>query len=66
MAMTLRLSDEQTAALRDAAAREGISMQAAALKAIDDYLSRRTANREEILAQMMNDHGGLFERLADA
>lgn len=64
--MTLRLSNEQTAALRDAAAREGISMQAAALKAIDDYLSRRTANRQEILAQMMNDHGGLFERLADA
>ncbi|MER5318976.1 MULTISPECIES: FitA-like ribbon-helix-helix domain-containing protein [Streptosporangium] len=40
MAMTLRLSDEQTEALRRRAEREGRSMQQVALHAIDDYLAR--------------------------
>jgi predicted transcriptional regulator len=40
MAMTLRLSDEQTAALRRRAEREGRSMQQVALTALDDYLVR--------------------------
>ena len=44
--MTLRLSDEQTAKLRAAAERDGISMHAAVLKAVDDYLDRRTARVE--------------------
>lgn len=38
--MTLRLSDEQTEALRRRAEREGRSMQQIALHAIDDYLVR--------------------------
>lgn len=38
--MTLRLSDEQTEALRRRAEREGRSMQQVALHAIDDYLAR--------------------------
>ncbi|MFI7698764.1 CopG family transcriptional regulator [Nonomuraea sp. NPDC049480] len=40
MAMTLRLSDEQTEALRKRAEVEGRSMQQVALHAIDDYLQR--------------------------
>jgi predicted transcriptional regulator len=40
MAMTLRLTDEQTEALRKRAEREGRSMQQVALSAVDDYLGR--------------------------
>lgn len=66
MAMTLRLSEEQTAKLRETAEREGVSMQAAALKAIDDYVNRRTKRRDAILAGVVADHDGLLRRLADA
>lgn len=66
MAMTLRLSEEQTAKLRETAEREGVSMQAAALKAIDDYVNRRTKRRDAILAGIVADHDGLLRRLADA
>lgn len=66
MAMTLRLSEEQTAKLREAAERDGISMHAAVLKAVDDYLDRRTARRDEILRRIVKDHDGLLNRLADA
>jgi plasmid stability protein len=40
MAMTLRLTDDEQAALRERAAREGISMQDAARRAVREYLSR--------------------------
>ena len=40
MAMTLRLTDEQTAALRARAEREGRSMQQVAVAALDEYLLR--------------------------
>ena len=40
MAMTLRLTDEQTDALRTRASSEGRSMQQVALSALDDYLMR--------------------------
>jgi predicted transcriptional regulator len=40
MAMTLRLNDEQTEALRRRAEKEGRSMQQVALAALDDYLLR--------------------------
>jgi predicted transcriptional regulator len=40
MAMTLRLSDDQTAALRARAEKEGRSMQQVIATAIDDYLLR--------------------------
>lgn len=66
MAMTLRLSEEQTAKLREAAERDGISMHAAVLKAVDDYLDRRTARRDEILGRIVKEHDGLLNRLADA
>jgi predicted transcriptional regulator len=65
MAMTLRLSEDQTRALRDAAAREGTSMHAVALKAIDDYTERRRARRDELLAQIVNEDAAVLARLAD-
>ena len=40
MAMTLRLNEEQTEALRRRAEKEGRSMQPVALAALDDYLLR--------------------------
>lgn len=40
MAMTLRLTDEQTLALRARAAKEGRSMQQIARAALDEYLLR--------------------------
>jgi len=66
MAMTLRLSEEQTAKLRAAAERDGISMHAAVLKAVDDYLDRRTARRDEMLGRIVKEHEGLLRRLAEA
>ena len=66
MAMTLRLSDEQTAKLRAAAERDGISMHAAVMKAVDDYLDRRTARRDEIIDRIVTERADLFRRLADA
>jgi len=65
MAMTLRLSDEQTAQLREAAEREGISMHAVVLKAVDAYLERRTARRTEALDRIVTDHEGLLNRLSE-
>ncbi|MEU1385208.1 MULTISPECIES: ribbon-helix-helix protein, CopG family [unclassified Nonomuraea] len=40
MAMTLRLNDEQTEALRKRAESEGRSMQQIVLRAIEEYLER--------------------------
>jgi len=64
--MTLRLSDEQTAKLRAAAERDGVSMHAAVLKAVDDYLDRRTARRDEIIERIFTERADLFRRLSDA
>lgn len=66
MAMTLRLSAEQTAKLRAAAEREGVSMQTAVLRAIDEYVDRRTQRRDAIIEQIFTEDAGLFDRLADA
>jgi len=66
MAMTLRLSDEQTAKLRAAAERDGISMHAAVMKAVDDYIDRRTARRDEIIDRIFTERADLFRRLSDA
>lgn len=44
--MTLRLSDEQTDALRRRAEREGRSMQQVVLSAVDGYLARHSDDEE--------------------
>lgn len=64
--MTLRLSEEQTAKLRAAAERDGISMHAAVMKAVDDYIDRRTARRDEIIDRIFTERADLFRRLSDA
>ncbi|SEG31377.1 Ribbon-helix-helix protein, copG family [Nonomuraea solani] len=60
MAMTLRLSDEQTEALRKRAETEGRSMQQIALRAIDDYLQRLS---DDELTDALAEKGA--ERFAD-
>jgi plasmid stability protein len=49
MAMTLRLTDDEHAALQDCAAAEGISMQDAARRAVREYVLR-TAHRARVRA----------------
>jgi uncharacterized protein (DUF1778 family) len=64
MAMNLRLSDEQSAALKKAAKEDGISMQEAALKAIDSYTSRRTIKIKESIALIASEDAELLDRLS--
>lgn len=52
--MTLRLSDEQTEALRRRAEKEGRSMQQVALGALDDYLLR---TEDDELTERLAAHG---------
>jgi len=65
MAMTLRLTEDQTVKLRATAEREGVSMQAVALKAIDEYVDRRMQRRDEIIEQIFTEDAELFRSLAD-
>jgi hypothetical protein len=52
MAMTLRLSDEETEALRQRARREGRSMQEVARAAVRDYIDR--TSRRELLDDVLD------------
>jgi predicted transcriptional regulator len=65
MAMTLRLSDDQTAALRAQAEQEGASMQSVALKAVDEYLAHRgrRARIDGVLATELDRYADAIERL---
>lgn len=53
MAMTLRLSDDETEALRARAKREGRSMQEIARVALRDYIDR--ASRRELLDEVLDE-----------
>ena len=66
--MTLRTSDEQTEALRRQAAAEGRSMQAVALSAIDEYITRRAhkAKVDAAVRRVVAEEAGVLERLKDA
>ena len=68
MGMTLRMSAEQTEALRRQAADEGRSMQAVALSAIDEYIARRahTAKVDAALRRVVSKEAEVLERLKDA
>jgi plasmid stability protein len=61
MAMTLRLTDEQTAALRRRAAAEGRSMQQVAVSALDDYLLR--AEDDELTDRLAEQGAKRFAEL---
>jgi plasmid stability protein len=52
MAMTLRLTDDETDALRERAAREGRSMQDVARSAVREYIDR--TNRRELLDDVLD------------
>jgi plasmid stability protein len=52
MAMTLRLSDEETAALRARAKREGRSMQDVARRAVCAYIG--TTSERELLDEVLD------------
>jgi hypothetical protein len=64
MAMNLRLSAEQTDALRTAAAQDGISMQEAALAAIDAYTARRGQRLRDAIQKVVIEDAELLKRLA--
>jgi predicted transcriptional regulator len=63
MAMTLRLTPEETEALREMAQREGRSMQDVARAAINEYVTRRTQRRDEHLATILAEDAELLDRL---
>jgi len=61
MAMTLRLTDDEAAALRERARREGRSMQEVARAAVREYIDR--TSRGELLDQVLDDE---LPRFAEA
>jgi predicted transcriptional regulator len=61
--MTLRLTPEETEALRDAARREHRSMQAVAREAIVAYVSSRIRRRDEHIARIVAEDAELLRRL---
>ena len=61
--MTLRLSAEQTEALRETARREHRSMQEVAREAIATYVSSRVRRRDELLARIVAEDAELIRRL---
>ena len=63
--MTLRLSDEDHAALRDRAAAEGISMQDASRRAVREFVAR-SDHRDRVVNSarlIMDAHAEAIERL---
>lgn len=64
--MTLRLTDAQTERLRSTAEREGSSMQAVAVRAIEEYSNRRMALRDELLQRIVEEDAAVLRRLGDA
>lgn len=66
MAMTLRLTAEETEALRKTAEREHRSMQEVARAAIKNYTSQRNATRDEHIQRILREHADLLKRLGEA
>lgn len=67
MAMTLRLTEDEQAALRDRAEREGISMQDAARRAVREYVAKGE-HRDRVATaadRVRRAHAVALERLAD-
>ncbi|MFT4262414.1 MAG: ribbon-helix-helix protein, CopG family [Nocardioides sp.] len=63
MAMTLRLTDEQAAALRETAEREGRSMHETVVVAIGEYVSKREQKRDALIAKIMDEDREALDRL---
>ena len=65
MAMTLRLSDDETRALRDRAEQEGRSMQDLARQAVREYIDNRSRSErlQEVLDEQLPRYSDALERL---
>ncbi|MEO6204043.1 MAG: hypothetical protein ABIO67_01475 [Mycobacteriales bacterium] len=63
MAMTLRLSEEDSGRLRAAAERAGVSMQEFAQAAIKAAIEDWARERDEFLADFARDNKSLLDRL---
>lgn len=65
MAMTLRLTDDESAALKAQAEHEGVSMQDVARKAIRQYTDQavRRADFESAAERVLTKHAAVLERL---
>ena len=63
--MTLRLTDDEQAALRERAEAEGISMQEAARRAVRDYVTKgqHQARVSAAARRVMEAHTDALERL---
>jgi Ribbon-helix-helix protein, copG family. len=61
--MTLRLTVEEAAALRETARREGRSMQDVARTAIVQYAAQRSRRRDDHLASIVAQDAVLLKRL---
>ena len=67
MAMTLRLTDEEQAALRRRADLEGISMQEAARRAVREFVAR-SEHRDRVTAaaeKIIDSHDDALRRLGE-
>ena len=67
MPMTLRLTDEEQAALRRRAELEGISMQEAARRAVREFVAR-TEHRDRVSAaaeRILDTHADAIRRLGE-
>jgi len=65
MAMTLRLTDDESDALRRVAEREGTSMQEVARKAIREYTAGWEAQRDSYMAEWAVTNASLLRRLGE-
>ena len=67
VAMTLRLTDEERRALRERAARDGVSMQEAARRAVREFVARRDhQDRVGAAAELVMDrHAEALRRLGE-
>ncbi len=67
MAMTLRLTDIEQAALRERAEAEGISMQEAARRAVREFVTRGHHNDRvnTAAARIIDKHGDALRRLGE-
>ncbi|MFN2539354.1 MAG: ribbon-helix-helix protein, CopG family [Mycobacteriales bacterium] len=65
MAMTLRLDETETEALRQAAEAEGVSMQELARKAIREYTIGWASRRDAYMAAWADKNASLLRRLGE-
>jgi len=65
MDINLKLSPEQSKALEKAAAEDGISMEEAALRAIELYSSRRKSTLLESIKKIKTEDSELLKWLAE-